>query len=85
MENYFSKLEKVLIISEIGVNHNGELGLAKKMIEASKAAGADAVKFQTFSAELLALHRTPKVPYQIDVSNPHETHYEMLKRLELRQ
>ena len=53
--------KKVFIIAEIGVNHNGDLDLAKKMITAAKNAGADAVKFQTFSADKLASINTPKV------------------------
>ena len=75
--------KKVFIIAEIGVNHNGDLDLAKEMIIAAKNAGADAVKFQTFSADKLASINTPKVKYQIDKNNIEESHYEMLKKLEL--
>ncbi len=81
--NFFYDLKKTLIIAEIGVNHNGDMGLAKELILAAKKTGADAVKFQTFRAETLVMHATPKVPYQIDSSLSNETHYEMLKRLEL--
>ena len=52
------------LIAEIGVNHCGDLNLAKKMILAAKKSGADAVKFQTFKAETLCLPTTPKVKYQ---------------------
>jgi N,N'-diacetyllegionaminate synthase len=81
--NYFSNLEQSFIIAEIGVNHNGDITLAKKLIEAAKKAGADAVKFQTFTAASLVSPGTPKVRYQLKSSPVNETHYEMLKRLEL--
>jgi N,N'-diacetyllegionaminate synthase len=81
--NYFSSLQKSFIIAEIGVNHNGDFVLAKKLVEAAKKAGADAVKFQTFTAASLVSPDTPKVQYQLDTSSVDETHFEMLKRLEL--
>ena len=75
--------KKVFIIAEIGVNHNGDIELAKNMIIAAKKAGADAVKFQTFSADKLASLNTPKVKYQIDKNQKAESHHQMLKKLEL--
>ena len=81
--NYFYCLQQSFIIAEIGVNHNGDITLAKKLVEAAKKAGADAVKFQTFSADTLVSPGTPKVHYQLNTSSVDETHYEMLKRLEL--
>jgi len=54
-------------IAEIGVNHNGKVNLAKKMIKAAKKSKADAVKFQTFKAENLVSPGTPKVRYQEDI------------------
>ena len=48
INNFFTHLDKVFLIAEIGVNHNGDLGLAKKLIETAKQRGADAVKFQTY-------------------------------------
>jgi N,N'-diacetyllegionaminate synthase len=81
--NYFSSLKQSFIIAEIGVNHNGDIALAKKLVEAAKKAGADAVKFQTFAAATLVSPGTPKVHYQLNTSFADETHYEMLKRLEL--
>jgi N-acetylneuraminate synthase len=75
---------RTYIIAEIGVNHNGDIGLAKKMIEAALQCGCDAVKFQTFSAERLVSPQTPKVAYQLSTTSPSETHYEMIKSLELR-
>lgn len=81
--NYFETLKRVFIIAEIGVNHNGDIALAKNMIDAAKDSGADAVKFQTFSAETLASYDTPKVNYQLRTTSDKETHFEMLRGLEL--
>jgi sialic acid synthase SpsE len=82
-QNYFNKLKKCLLIAEIGVNHNGDMALAKSMITEAKLAGADAVKFQTFTAKSLASKETPKVAYQKKLTPGDESHYEMLQRLEL--
>jgi N,N'-diacetyllegionaminate synthase len=81
--NYFSNFASCYVIAEIGVNHNGDSGLAKQMILAAKDAGADAVKFQTFTADTLVARGTPKVGYQESTTSPEESHYEMIKRLEL--
>lgn len=81
--NYFDSLSRVLIIAEIGVNHNGDVSLAKQLIDAAIECGADAVKFQTFTAESLALPLTPKVEYQLNTTGHEETHLEMLQSLEL--
>jgi N-acetylneuraminate synthase len=83
MANFFSDLRQAYLIAEIGVNHNGDVQLAKKMIDAAKFVGADAVKFQTFSASSLVGNGTPKVAYQEITTSPDETHYEMIHRLEL--
>ena len=56
---------KVLIIAEAGVNHNGDLSLAEKLIDVAVEAGADIVKFQTFQAEKLASKKAPQADYQI--------------------
>ena len=77
------KKNNCFIISEIGVNHNGDIDLAKQMILASKEAGADAVKFQTFTAKSLVSKATPKVAYQKETTNTNESHYEMIKSLEM--
>ena len=71
-----------MIIAEIGVNHDGYLNKALELVKTAKKSGADAVKFQTFSADRLASSDTPKVQYQ-ERSGVGETHHEMLKKLEL--
>ena len=81
--DYISKIKEVYIIAEIGVNHNGDLDLAKRMIKEAKEAGANAVKFQTYNTEKLCHKNTPKVAYQINSEVNNESHYEMLKKLEL--
>ena len=73
---------KTFIIAEIGVNHNGSLEKAKRLITAAKLSGADAVKFQTFKAEHLVTSNSPKARYQ-EVSTGSGTQFEMLKALEL--
>lgn len=76
-------MSKVFIIAEIGVNHNGNEILLKKLIEEAAKCGVDACKFQTFKADTLALTNTPKVKYQESTSDKGESHWEMLKRLEM--
>ncbi len=71
------------IIAEIGVNHNGDIKLAEKLILLAKRSGANAVKFQCFKAELLARKKTPKTDYQLKHDLNDRSHYEMLKSLEL--
>jgi len=74
---------KTTIIAEAGVNHNGDLDLAKKMIEIAAQAGADFVKFQTFTAEKLVTRTVPKAAYQRENIGKEETQFDMLKKLEL--
>lgn len=74
---------KTLIIAEAGVNHNGDLALARKLIEAAAAAGADRVKFQTFSADALVTTQASKADYQMQSTDADESQHEMLRRLEL--
>jgi len=71
------------IIAEVGVNHNGNFDLALKLIEAAKDAGADYVKFQTYKTEKIVTKDAPKASYQRKEGLDHETHYEMLRKLEL--
>src|ERR1017187_5103836 len=81
--NVFSQLSQAYLIAEIGVNHNGDMDMAREMVLAAKRAGADAVKFQTFTAAALVTRSTPKVPYQQDTTSRDESHYEMIHKLEL--
>ena len=74
---------KVLIIAEAGVNHNGDINKAKNLIDIAAEAGADMVKFQTFTAESLVSKNAPKADYQIQNTNALESQYDMIKKLEL--
>ena len=78
-----SILLKPLIIAEAGVNHNGSLELAFKLIDAASEAGADVVKFQTFKAENLVTQSAAKADYQLETTDVEETQFEMIKKLEL--
>lgn len=71
------------IIAEIGVNHNGDINLAIESIRAAKKAGADCAKFQTFKAGQIVTMQSPKANYQMQVTDPGESQFDMLKKLEL--
>lgn len=71
------------IIAEAGVNHNGDLNLAKQLIDVAAEAGADAVKFQTFRAEQLVSRNAPKAEYQTRTTGKAESQFEMIRKLEL--
>jgi N,N'-diacetyllegionaminate synthase len=74
---------KVFIIAEAGVNHNGSVDLAKQLIDVAVDSGADAVKFQTFKAENLVSKNAQKADYQKQTTDESESQFEMIKRLEL--
>ncbi len=71
------------IIAEAGVNHNGSLELAKKLVDIAVEAGADAIKFQTFKANKISVRNAPKADYQKETTNKNESQFDMLKKLEL--
>lgn len=77
-------MNKVIIIAEAGVNHNGDINLAKKLIDVAVDAGIDYVKFQTFKAESLVSKSAKKADYQIEnTQDTTESQLQMLKKLEL--
>ncbi|ECV9671990.1 N,N'-diacetyllegionaminate synthase [Campylobacter jejuni] len=76
-------MKKALIIAEAGVNHNGDLNLAKKLIEVAAKSGADFVKFQSFKAELCVSKNAKKAAYQLETTAKDESQLEMIKKLEL--
>ena len=73
----------VFIIAEAGVNHNGSIDLAKKLIDVASSSGADAVKFQTFKAENLVSKNAQKAEYQKKTTDNKESQFDMIKKLEL--
>ncbi|ODS41275.1 MAG: N-acetylneuraminate synthase [Candidatus Altiarchaeales archaeon WOR_SM1_79] len=77
--------EPCFIIAEAGVNHNGSMELAKKMIKVARDADADAVKFQTFKAEDVVTKDAEKAKYQKETTGSEESQYEMIKKLELKK
>ena len=72
-----------IIIAEAGVNHNGSIELAKKLIDVAAEGGVDFVKFQTFKAETLVTQTADKAEYQKEITDTDETQFEMIKKLEL--
>ena len=76
-------MNKVFIIAEAGVNHNGSIKLAKKLIDVACKAGVDAVKFQTFKAENLVSKNAQKAEYQKQTTDSEESQFDMIKKLEL--
>ncbi len=75
--------QPVFVIAEIGVNHNGDLTMARALIDVAVEAGADAVKFQTFRADRLVTPDAPKAEYQLQTTGDAQSQLEMLRRLEL--
>ena len=76
---------RTMIIAEAGVNHNGRMDLAKRLVDAASTAGADFVKFQAFKSKHLVASSLEKANYQKKSGRPSESQYEMLKKLELSQ
>ena len=77
-------MSKVIIIAEAGVNHNGDIQIAKKLIDAAVDAGVDYVKFQTFKADSLVSKSAKKAEYQsVNINDGDDSQYAMLKNLEL--
>jgi N,N'-diacetyllegionaminate synthase len=77
------KVVKTLVIAEAGVNHNGDLALARQLVEAAAEAGADIVKFQTFQPDRLVTRSAAKAAYQHRATDGDETQLDMLRRLQL--
>ncbi len=71
------------IIAEAGVNHNGDIEIAKEMIDVAVEAGVDAIKFQTFKADQVVSAQAPKASYQLDATDKNESQLDMLRHLEL--
>ena len=74
---------RCLIIAEIGINHNGSYAMAIRMIDAAKEAGADAVKFQTFSTDALVTKSAKMAAYQQKNTKKKSTQWDLLKKCEL--
>jgi N-acetylneuraminate synthase len=76
-------MKNIFIIAEAGVNHNGDIELAKKMVDVAAKAGADAIKFQTFKAEEVISRFAPKAEYQKKTTGKDESQLDMVRKLEL--
>lgn len=76
-------MDSVYIIAEAGVNHNGDVDIAKQLVDAAAEAGVDAVKFQTFKTENLVCKDAKKAEYQTETTDKTESQFDMLKKLEL--
>ena len=76
-------MSKVLIIAEAGVNHNGDIDIAKKLVDVAAESGADIVKFQTFKSENCVSRNAQKAEYQLQTTNKQESQLDMIKKLEL--
>lgn len=84
-DKLISSISPTFVIAEAGVNHKGNMKIAKQLIDLAVTAKADAVKFQTFKAEHLILNGVKKAAYQQKTSDPIESQYDMLKSLEVSQ
>src|SRR3989338_7376020 len=75
---------RVFVIAEAGVNHNGKLAIAKRLVDAAKDIGCDAIKFQTFKTENLVSKKAQTAPYQKrNISNHFQSQFDLIKALEL--
>jgi len=83
MEEYIYNISNIFIIAEAGVNHNGDINLAKKLVDIAVEAKVDAVKFQTWKTELLVTKQAIQAEYQTENTAKKESQFDMLKRLEL--
>jgi len=83
MKKTITKNSPCFIIAEAGVNHNGDLTIAKKLVDAAKEAKADAIKFQTYKTEDLVTKTSQTANYQKENTKTNQTQFEMLKKLEL--
>lgn len=83
LDKKIDKKSPTFIIAEAGVNHNGDMSIAKRMVDVAVSCGVDAIKFQTFKADKLILRETTKAPYQTKTTNANESQYDMLKKLEM--
>ena len=75
--------DKVMIVAEIGNNHEGSVELGRQLVDKAADAGVDAVKFQTFKATSLVSQNASKADYQKKAGDASESQYDMLKKLEL--
>lgn len=82
-EHYIGSFYPCFIIAEAGVNHNGDLNLAKQLIDIAADAGADAVKFQTFHADNIVTRTAEKAEYQKSTTSSDESQFDMVKKMEL--
>lgn len=73
----------VFVIAEAGVNHNGDVALAQRLVDAARDCAVDSIKFQTFKAERVVTPAAPKAPYQLETTDPGESQIAMLRALEL--
>jgi N,N'-diacetyllegionaminate synthase len=78
-------MNKIIIIAEAGVNHNGDINIAKRLIDVAAEAGVDYVKFQTFKASKLVTKKAKRAEYQDTNTKNTDSQFEMLKKLELSQ
>lgn len=83
LSNKRDNMSRIYIIAEAGVNHNGSLEIAKKMVDVAREAGANAIKFQTFKAENIVTKNASRAEYQVKNTGEDTSQYSMLKKLEL--